>query len=155
MSVQGIGNEAIYRSPQIGQEKAERAEKAGLAGTGQAPDAAAGRASAQELAAAQSANPAAQGASPAAQEPKLAQRPRYDRYEPERKEEICTTDTGKVDREIEKLREKKTRLSRQIQMTDDPQKKEELKRQLAKAEQELKQKDNDTYRRQNAEVTGA
>ncbi len=123
MSMQGIGNEAIYQSPQTGQEKAERATKAEPAGTGQ--------------------------------EPKLAQRPRYDRYEPERKEEICTTDTGKVDREIEKLREKKTRLSRQIQMTDDPQKKEELKRQLAKAEQELKQKDNDTYRRQNAEVTGA
>ena len=94
MSMQGIGNEAIYQSPQTGQEKAERATKAEPAGTGQAPNAAAGRASAQELA-------AAQGASPAAQEPKLAQRPRYDRYEPERKEEICTTDTGKVDRVLE------------------------------------------------------
>lgn len=153
MSMQGIGNETAYQLPQAWQQKEEQAETAKSADKKQV------RASAKEAdsmrgpASSQEPVPSQEPAPP--QTPKLAERPRYDRYEPERKAQICTTDTGKVDREIEKLREEETRLSEQVRMTDDPQKKEELQRQLAQVEQELAQKDNDTYRRQHATVTGA
>lgn len=73
--------------------------------------------------------------------------------EPERKAESCTTNTDKVDKEIEKLKEEQKRLKQQLRATQDPQKAEDLKRQLAQAENELQQKDNDAYRRQNAVVT--
>lgn len=73
--------------------------------------------------------------------------------EPEHKAESCTTNTDKVDREIEKLKEKQKRLEQQLRVTQDSQTAEDLKRQLAQAENELQQKDNDTYRRQNAVVT--
>lgn len=138
MSIQGAGNEAVYQTKQAWQEKAEQAGQM---------DRKSAQASAKESNLTQDPD--------LSQEPKTAVRPRYDRYEPERKTEICTMDTGKVDREIERLREEKVHLSEQVRMTDDPQKKEALKRQLAQVERELAQKDNDTYRRQNAVVTGA
>lgn len=165
MSMQGIGNETAYQPSRVWQQKEEQAEKAKLAekeqvrASAKEADSMHGPASSQESVPSQA--PDSMQAPDSSQEPappqapKLAERPRYDRYEPERKAQICTTDTGKVDREIEKLREEKTRLSEQVRMTDDPQKKEELRRQLAQVEQELAQKDNDTYRRQHATVTGA
>ncbi len=61
----------------------------------------------------------------------------------------CTANTDKVDREIEKLKEKEKQLTQQLQRTTDPQKSDAIARQLRQVENELRQKDNDTYRRQN------
>lgn len=73
---------------------------------------------------------------------------------PEKSAEKCTTNTDKVDREIEKLKEKKQQLEKQIQSASGNEKKvRELERKLAKIESELIQKYNDTYRRQNAEIS--
>lgn len=70
--------------------------------------------------------------------------------EPQKAEEKCIGDTGKVDREIERLKEKKRQLEQQIQSASDDEKKvQELERKLAQVENELSQKDNDTYRRNN------
>lgn len=63
----------------------------------------------------------------------------------------CTTNTDKVDREIKKLKEEKKQLEQQIKMAaGNPQKIMELKKKLSMIEQELSQKDNDTYRRQKS-----
>ncbi len=67
-----------------------------------------------------------------------------------RKAERCTVNTDKVDREIEKLKKKKEELEGQISSETDESKLKELERKLAKVESELRQKDNDTYRRQHA-----
>ena len=73
---------------------------------------------------------------------------------PERTEEKCTSNTDQVDREIEKLKEKKQHLEKQIKMASgDEEKVKELENQLAQVENELSQKDNDTYRRQHSEFT--
>lgn len=65
-------------------------------------------------------------------------------------EEKYVGSTDQVDREIEKLKEKKKQLQQQIQAAfGDEKKVEDLKRELAKVESELSQKDNDSYRRQN------
>ncbi len=63
----------------------------------------------------------------------------------------CNTD--KVDREIEKLKKKQQELEQRLNSETDEAKIKELEHQLAQVEQELKQKDNDTYRRQNAAYT--
>ena len=63
----------------------------------------------------------------------------------------CNTD--KVDREIEKLKKKQQGLEQRLNTETDEAKIKDLERQLAQVEQELKQKDNDTYRRQNASFT--
>ena len=68
-----------------------------------------------------------------------------------KKNESTTSDTDKVDREIEKLKEKKARLEQEIRTAEDDQKKR-LEQQLRQVEAELVQKDNDNYRRQNAVV---
>lgn len=73
----------------------------------------------------------------------------------EKPEEKCVANTDKVDREIEKLKEKKQQLEQQIRSASgDEQKIRELEKKLAQVESELSQKDNDTYRRQNAVVSG-
>lgn len=73
----------------------------------------------------------------------------------EKPEEKCVVNTDKVDREIEKLKEKKQQLEQQIRSASgDEQKIRELEKKLAQVESELSQKDNDTYRRQNAVVSG-
>ena len=68
----------------------------------------------------------------------------------ENKAERCTGDTGKVDREIEKLKRKRAELEQRLNTERDEAKREELERQLAQVEAELRQKDNDGYRRRNA-----
>ena len=69
-------------------------------------------------------------------------------------EEKCVANTDKVDREIEKLKEKKQQLEQQIRSASGDEKKiRELEKKLAQVENELSQKDNDTYRRQNASVS--
>ncbi|MBE5949154.1 MAG: hypothetical protein E7261_09020 [Lachnospiraceae bacterium] len=70
------------------------------------------------------------------------------------KAEECITNTDEVDRKIEKLKEKKRQIEQQIQAETDENKVKELKKKLAQVEAELSQKNNDTYRRQNAVVIG-
>ena len=69
------------------------------------------------------------------------------------KAEECTTNTDAVDREIEKLKEEKRQLEQQIQAETDENKVKELEKKLVQVEVELSQKNNDTYRRQNAVVS--
>lgn len=75
------------------------------------------------------------------------------RYSPGKNEKHCTCNTDKVDREIERLKKQKQELERQISRETDENKAEDLKAKLAQAEKELRQKDNDTYRRQHATYT--
>ena len=63
----------------------------------------------------------------------------------------CNTD--KVDREIEKLKKQQQELEQRLNSETDEAKIKDLERQLAQVEQELKQKDSDTYRRQHAVYT--
>ena len=63
----------------------------------------------------------------------------------------CNTD--KVDREIEKLKKKQQELEQRLNTETDEAKIKDLECQLAQVERELKQKDNDTYRRQHASFT--
>lgn len=74
---------------------------------------------------------------------------------PKNKEaKTCTTNTDQVDREIEKLKEKKEQLEQQIrQASGDEKKIKELKEKLSDVERELSQKDQDAYRRQHAEIS--
>lgn len=64
--------------------------------------------------------------------------------------ESCTCDTGRVDREIEKLKRKQEELEQQLSAETDGTKIKDLEKKLTQIEEELSQKDNDTYRRQNA-----
>ncbi len=74
--------------------------------------------------------------------------PTEEKEEP--KEEICVGNTNRVDREIQKLKEKKQQLEQQIQSASGDEKKtRELEKKLAQIEQELSQKDTETYRRQH------
>lgn len=69
----------------------------------------------------------------------------------QKKAEKCTTNTDKVDREIEKLKEEKKQLEQQIKAAaGEEEKVKEWKKKLAQIEMELSWKDNDTYRRQNS-----
>ncbi len=73
---------------------------------------------------------------------------------PEEDAEECTANTDRVDREIEKLKEQKQQLEQQIKAASgDEEKVKELERKLSRIEGELRQKDNDTYRRQNAVIS--
>jgi len=77
-----------------------------------------------------------------------------DKKAPESKAETTTCNTDDVDRELERLREKRETLERQLrQASGDPGKAEELERQLSQVERELSQKDNDAYRRQHAKFS--
>jgi ABC-type phosphate transport system auxiliary subunit len=69
------------------------------------------------------------------------------------KSEKCTTNTDSVDKEIEKLKEEKKQIEQQIRSANgDEEKKRELERKLEQIENELSQKDTDSYRRQNAVI---
>lgn len=67
----------------------------------------------------------------------------------ESKAERCTGDTGKVDREIEKLKRERAELEQRLNTERDEAKRAELEQRLAQVEAELRQKDNDGYRRRN------
>lgn len=67
----------------------------------------------------------------------------------DRKAEACRGSTDAVDQEIEKLKKKREKLERQINSETDETKIKELEKQLAQVERELRQKDNDAYRRQH------
>ena len=75
---------------------------------------------------------------------------------PERKkdkDEVWEGNTDEVDREIEKLKKKQQELEQRLNTETDEAKIKDLECQLAQVERELKQKDNDTYRRQHAVYT--
>lgn len=63
--------------------------------------------------------------------------------------EVCVGNTDKVDREIEKLKEKKREQQQIRSASGDERKIRELEKKLTQVEQELSQKDNDTYRKQH------
>ena len=75
---------------------------------------------------------------------------------PERKkdqDEVWAGNTDKVDREIERLKKKREELEQRINRETDEVRIEALKRQLDQVERELREKDNDTYRRQHSMFT--
>lgn len=69
------------------------------------------------------------------------------------KEEKCVGNTDEVDREIKRLKEKKETLEAKLDRETDGTRREALERQLAQVENELRQKDNDAYRRQHSTFT--
>lgn len=73
--------------------------------------------------------------------------------EPEKKEDTATCDTGRVDREIKALKKRREQLKRRLEGERDPGKTQKLEQELARVEKELAQKDNDAYRRQNADYS--
>ena len=90
---------------------------------------------------------------PEAEEPKQAGQGAKGPEGKKNKDETWECNTDKVDREIEKLKKKQQELEQRLNTETDEAKIKELEHQLAQVEQELKQKDNDTYRRQNAAYT--
>lgn len=75
--------------------------------------------------------------------------------EPEKEKsesEECTCNTDKVDRELKRLREKAERLEQQLRSASDEET-AKLQKQLAEVQSELVQKDNDSYRRSQAEFS--
>lgn len=75
--------------------------------------------------------------------------------EPEKEKsesEECTCNTDKVDRELKRLREKAERLEQQLRSASDEEA-AKLQKQLASVQSELAQKDNDSYRRSQAEFS--
>ena len=70
-----------------------------------------------------------------------------------RRAERCTCDTGRVDREIERLRKRQETLEKQLRRETDAARIQELERKLSQVERELRRKDNDSYRRQHADFS--
>lgn len=66
--------------------------------------------------------------------------------------ESCTTNTDRVDREIQRLKKQQQSLQQQINNAS-PQQAEHLQRQLDQITRELQQKDHDNYRRQKAVIS--
>ena len=82
--------------------------------------------------------------------------PDQDAKGPEKKEEpeeLWQCDTGKVDREIKQLKKKRQELEQQLHTETDEARTRELGGRLAQVDQELRQKDNDTYRKQHSTFT--
>lgn len=71
----------------------------------------------------------------------------------ERREERCTADTDKVDREIRRLKEERGELKERLSSETDEARIGELERRLSRVESELRRKDNDAYRRRHAVFT--
>ncbi|MDE7303973.1 MAG: hypothetical protein K2N60_11705 [Oscillospiraceae bacterium] len=75
--------------------------------------------------------------------------------EPEKEKsesEECTCNTDKVDRELKRLKEKAEHLEQQLRSASDEEA-AKLQKQLAAVQSELAQKDNDSYRRSQAEFS--
>lgn len=71
------------------------------------------------------------------------------------KESKTIADTGRVDQELRELRSRQADLKKQRTAARDEIQQERLDRELQSLEQELAQKDNDSYRRQNTEFHSA
>lgn len=96
-----------------------------------------------------------------AEEQNSLSRPRYDEYIPEKKEapsgkegpEKCIGNTDKVDREIEKLKQKRNELEKQLGGAEEGTEEwKRIRKQLEQVEAELKRKDTDSYRRQHTKI---
>lgn len=85
--------------------------------------------------------------------PERPENGRPEKAAPSRKTENCRCDTDEVDQEIEKLKQKQESLERQIGSEPDERARERLEQELARVEVELRQKDNDAYRRQHSTFT--
>ena len=90
---------------------------------------------------------------PEAEEPKQAGQGAKGPEGKKDKGETWECNTDKVDREIEKLKKQQQELEQRLGTETDEAKIKDLEHQLAQVEQELKQKDSDTYRRQHAVYT--
>jgi len=66
------------------------------------------------------------------------------------KSESCTANTDKVDAELKRLKKRREQLEQQLMSANDEKKKKMLEKQLAAVQNELNQKDNDSYRRSHA-----
>lgn len=79
-------------------------------------------------------------------------RPKVRFDDPEQKDDSKTVQcsTDEVDREIKALKQRRDKLKRQINHEADDARRSRLEAELAQVENELCQKDNDTYRRQHA-----
>ena len=66
--------------------------------------------------------------------------------------EVTKANTDKVDAEIQKLKVKKAQLEQKISSTQNPD--ADLQKQLVQIENELRQKDNDTYRKAHTNFSG-
>ena len=65
----------------------------------------------------------------------------------------CTTNTDQVDTEIKKLREEKQQIIQQLRKADgNAEKQADLEMRLAQLDAELQAKDNDSYRKQHANI---
>lgn len=82
-----------------------------------------------------------------------ASKPDKAENEPDKAVEVCIASTDKVDGEIARLKEKEARLSQRLNLSGESAGQEEMEKELAQVEDELRQKDNDAYRRQNAEFS--
>ncbi len=76
-----------------------------------------------------------------------------DKSEPKKKSESCTANTDKVDKEIERLKEKQKQIEQKLRAEDDERKTEQLKKQLDSVTRELSRKDCDSYRRSRTEFS--
>lgn len=72
---------------------------------------------------------------------------------PDRPQETTTASTDKVDNEIASLKNEQAKLLKEIGATGDEAKKAELQKELDRVNNELRQKDNDAYRKANTEFT--
>ena len=70
-----------------------------------------------------------------------------------KKSNEVTMSTDKVDREIKTLQSKGLQLAKSINASDDEEIRLNLEEQLAQVQDELRRKNNDSYRRQNAEIS--
>lgn len=68
------------------------------------------------------------------------------------KAERTTTNTDRVDREIKNLRARQEKLAQQLRSAP-PDEAERIQKRLSQLENELRQKDNDTYRRAHAVIS--
>lgn len=97
----------------------------------------------------QSQAPAAAPAQEAGEKRIVPEERAFDRYEPETKSETTTCDTDAVDQEIEQLKQRQEKLTEQLRAAA-PEQAEAIRQQLDQVQRELAQKDNDSYRRQQA-----
>lgn len=73
---------------------------------------------------------------------------------PNNQSENCTISTDKADQEIKTLKQQKKQFEQQIKSaTQNGEETKDIEKKFFNIENELKQKDNDTYRQQNASIS--
>ena len=82
-----------------------------------------------------------------------AHKPETKNDSPDNAGDVCIASTDKVDGEIARLKSKESLLAQRLHTSSDSVQQRDLEEELARIENELRQKDNDTYRRQNTEFS--